>query len=235
MKTHLSKGLPLFTMLLILFLTMPALGFQQLGLPQEDDVVARVDGEEIMRSELDQATNIMNIMMQLQQVPQFAQFLQTSEEGQAFLQAYERHILDNLIDERLMEMEAEKRGITISQEEMEAFAQEQIDMIQQQQGLSDDDLLQAVQNQLGLESIEDFKEMIIEQEGGNLLIQKFLSEVVVEEMDITEEEAKDFYDEQGIDAQGIGFADIEMDIKAFMAQEKFVQQLREEADVEIFL
>lgn len=235
MKKHFAvTQVSILTIILMVLLSFPVAALQQqIGMPQADEVVATVNGEEIMLSELEGQANIMGIMMQLQQLPQFAEFLQTTPEGQEFLVAYQRYVLEGLIDQKLLQMEAKQQGITVSEEEKEDFAREQIDMIRVQQGLSDEEILTAVQQQLGLDSIEAFKAMIIEQEGENLVLQKFISEVVVEKVNISEDDARAFYEQEQLAMQGIEFDQVKENIKQYMAQEKYIELLRQDADIEI--
>jgi mannitol-specific phosphotransferase system IIBC component len=95
----------------MLVIALPVLAQEQSAqeVEQEQETVATIDGDEVYMSELEQSTNLQGIMMQLQrQSPAFVEFLYTSEAGEEFREAFKKDQLDDLIDEKLMEREAER-------------------------------------------------------------------------------------------------------------------------------
>ncbi|MFW6238664.1 MAG: SurA N-terminal domain-containing protein [Halanaerobiales bacterium] len=195
---------------------------------QEEEVVATVNGEDLTMRELEQEAGIQQIMMQMQQNPEFVQFLNTSEEGQEFLEAYKKEQLDSLIEQKLLEMEVEDKEIELTDEEIDEYFDEQLEMIKQQQDMSEDDILEALEEQ-GIESMDDFKEQFISQQEDNLKIQKLLDEQAGEEIEVTEEEMEEYYDDNQIQAD---FEEVKDQIESRLMQDKYVDYLREEAEIE---
>ena len=198
--------------------------------PQEEVVVATIDGEEVYMQEVEQRANIQMLMMELQQSnPEFAEFLFASPEGQEFMTAYKREQLDNLIGQRLLENEAEKEDISLSEEYKDKFFEEQLEMIKEQQGMSEEDILEALAQQ-GIESMDEFKDMMIQEQGDQLLVRKLIEEVGLNKIDISEQQAKEFYEEQQIQVE---FEQVKDDIIFELAREEYVSELKEEAEIEI--
>ncbi|MFO7867505.1 MAG: SurA N-terminal domain-containing protein [Candidatus Aminicenantes bacterium] len=201
--------------------------------PQEEqEVVATIDGEEIYKAELDQMTNLQQLMLQIQQQnPQFVRFLSTSPEGQNFLEAFERNQLDDLIARKLLEREVEREDINLTEADKEKYFQEQIDLIKQQQNMSDDDLLQALSQQ-GIESMDQFKEIFLTQQSEDLKIHKLMETVILDKVDISDEDAKELYD-QG--QYQMDFEEIKDQIKMELAQQKYIEKLKEDTEIKILL
>jgi len=198
--------------------------------PQEEVVVATIDGEEIYMQEVEQMANIQMLMMELQQSnPEFAEFLFSSPEGQEFMAAYNREQLNNLIGQKLLEQEAEKENVSLSEEYKDEFFEEQLEMIKQQQGMSEEELLEILAQQ-GIESMDGFKDMMMQEEGDQLLVRKLIEEVGLEKIDISEQQARDFYEEQQIQVE---FEQVKDDIMFELAQEEYISELKEEAEIEV--
>ncbi len=201
--------------------------------PQEEqEVVATIDGEEIYKAELDQMTNLQQLMLQIQQQnPQFVRFLYMSPEGQNFIEAFERNQLDDLIVRKLLEREVEREDIDLTEADKEKYFQEQVDLIKQQQNMSDDDLLQALSQQ-GIESMDQFKEVFLMQQSENLKIHKLMETVIMDKVDISDEDAKELYD-QG--QYQMDFEEIKDQIKQELAQQKYIEKLKEDTEIKILL
>jgi len=168
------------------------LSFQESEQPSEEGIVARVNGEEIHREELQQKSNLQLINQQLLQIDQtFARFLNYSEAGQEFLKAYNRHILDDLINEVLLRQEAKARGMEITEEDEDTYFAQHINTIKEQQGLSEEDILEALQRQQ-IKSLEKYQEIYVEN--ANLLIQK-LTEEVAGDIEISDEVVREVYEQ----------------------------------------
>jgi len=230
----LVKKVIILPIISIFILTFSVVGIAQMApegmAPQEEVVVANIDGEEVYMQEVEQMANIQMLMMELQQSnPEFAEFLFTSPEGQDFMTAYNRKQLDNLIGQKLLEQEAEKEDISLSEEYKNRFFEEQLEMIKEQQGMSEEDILEALAQQ-GIESMDEFKDMMIQEQGDQLLVRKLIEEVGVDKIEISEEEARDFYEEQQIQVE---FEQVKDDIMFELAQEEYIAELKEEADIEV--
>ncbi len=208
----------------------------------EEQFVAEVNGEKINRQELQQKTNLQMITQQLFQIDQnFAQFLNYSEAGQEFLEAYNRHVLDDLIDEVLLQQEAEKRGIEITEEDEDHYFEQHIDTIKEQQGITEEEIVEILQQQ-NIESLEQYQEIFVEN--SNLTIQKLIQELT-RGIEITDEMAREVYEQnegQFTDQEGniAPFEDIKEQLKAQLMQQEeansldeLAEELREEAEIEI--
>ena len=199
---------------------------------QEKEVVATIDDKEIYMSELNQMTNLQQTMMQLQQRnPQFVRFLYTSPEGQNFLEAFKKNQLEDLITRKLLEREAQRENIRLTKKDKEKYFKEQIDMIKQQQNMSDEELLKAL-NQQGIESMDAFKKIFIEQQGESLKIHKLIEEVVLDKVKVSDKEAEQWYDQGQYQVE---FKEVKDQIKRELAQKEYIDQLREEADINILI
>jgi len=158
----------------------------------EEQVVAEVDGEKINRQELQQKSNLQMIAQQLFQIDQnFAQFLNSSEAGQEFLEEYNRHVLDDLIDEVLLRQEAERRGIEVTEEDEDYYFEQHIDTIKEQQGITEEEIVEILQQQ-NIESLEQYQEVFVEN--SNLPLQK-LTQELTGDMEIADEMAKQVYEQ----------------------------------------
>jgi len=230
-----KKKLIILSMISIFIFTFVVMGVQaQMApegmMPQEEEVVATIDGEELYMQEVEQMANIQMLMMELQQSnPEFAEFLFTSPEGQEFMAAYKREQLDNLVAQKLLEREAGEEDITLSEEYKDEFFEQQLEMIKQQQGMSEEDILEALAQQ-GIETMDKFKDVMIQQQEEQLRVRKLVDEVVLDKIEITEEDARDFYEEQQIQAE---FEQVKDDIIFELARERYIAELEDEADIEI--
>ncbi len=226
------KGFFVFLLVSILTMAVPAAGLGPVG-ENDEAVVAVVDGEEIYRNELDEEAGLMMILMQIQQMsPRFGQFLMGSPEGEEFLEAYERNVLDDIIDQKLMEMEAERQGIELTREEEEEFATEQIEMIKQQEGMSEEEILEALAQQ-GIGSLDEFKEIIIAEGKENLLVRKMLADIDPEEMDVSEEKIEEAYERRGYAEANIPMEEVEEEILYVLTIQRYTEKLKEQADIKI--
>lgn len=161
---------------------------------QENKTAAVVNGEEVSMQELDQFAGTQQLVMSLYRSnPDFTQVLLQTEAGQNVIKEFQKSKLDQLITQKLLAQEANERGIELSQEEQNEIFNQQIEGIKQQNDMSDEELEEALQNQ-GIESIEAYKETFIEQNKDSLIINK-LRENVTSQAEVTEEELKNYYDE----------------------------------------
>lgn len=102
--------------------------------------VAYVNGESIVREELDRAMRIEEILFSLsQQFPSFAQSLLLTEEGKDFLARYEWDTLEKLILHRIQLQEARARGLAIDEGEVERRTEETLAQIYLYYALSEEE------------------------------------------------------------------------------------------------
>ena len=107
-----NKKLLLVLPLLMLMLLITACGGR-------DTVVATVNGEEILESELDASVDQM-VSSAKQQYAQFGMDLDMeSEEGQMMLVQIKTQALENLIQQEVLMQAAEEAGYTVSDEELD--------------------------------------------------------------------------------------------------------------------
>ena len=157
------------------------------------DVAAYVNGEEISMQELEQFAGVRNILMQLLQSNQeFGSVILQTEAGQNVVEEFRKLKLEQLITNELLVQEAQDRGIEVSDEEMNNIFDQQVNALKQQNNLNDEQLEQAIQQQ-GFESMQQYKDMFFENNMNGFLVNK-LREEVVNEVSVSDEEAREFYD-----------------------------------------
>ncbi|MFW5986010.1 MAG: peptidylprolyl isomerase [Halanaerobiales bacterium] len=185
----------LFLLTLILIMSTPGLAQEvQEDTEPEDSIAAVVNGEEIMVKEVDEHANLQQLLMSLYQSNQeFAQLLMNSEVGNNLIDEYRKLKVEEMVTREVLLQEAEERGIEISSEEKEEILQEQINNIQQQQDINEEEM-QEMLNQQGIESMDEFKEMLFENNREALILNK-LQEEVVGDITVSEEEVKLYYED----------------------------------------
>lgn len=143
------------------------------GLPKS--AVAEVNGKVITREDLDRAINEARQQYGEESVP---------AEGTQEYKDYEKGIVKRLVDEEILWFEAEKMGITVSAEEVES----QFEKAKTQAG--GEEQLQSILDENNI-TMERFKEGLRD----NLLFQKIYPEVTKDAPEVTDEQARAFYDE----------------------------------------
>jgi hypothetical protein len=165
--------------------------------------VAIVNGEPITKEELDSATRLNQILFNLYfQYPQFAQVLLSTPEGKAFLDRYQREVLENLILRKIQLQEARARGLTPSAARVEELVNQALDYIKNYYGLSDEELVAELAAE-GL-TLEQFKKQLAGQAQEQALLEA-LKEAVTGEVQVSEDEIAAYYAQnpgQFLDAQG---------------------------------
>ena len=190
-----NKILVMFALLLIIPLlsvnVMAQDSNSQSSNQQESKVVATVNGEEITRSELQKAAGTQQLIMKIAQTnQQFAQLLYSSEAGQKLLEEFNKTKLEEVINNTLLKQAAAESDVELTEKEKNEMFNKQVAQIKQQNNLTDEQFVSAL-NKQGIESIEQYKKMFLENE--NLLIQKFIEEKVLADLEISDEEAREFY------------------------------------------
>ena len=175
-----------FVLIALLLLSIPLIA-------AENTIVAEIDGDEVSLVELEEQANVEQLIMQISQVDQeFAQVLYSTEEGQELLEEYQEMKLDELINERLLQKAAEEHGITVSESEKKEIYDEHIQLIKEQNQISEEELIAALSQQ-GINSLEEYKKILLEDDA--LIIDKFIEEEILSEIDLTDPNAEQLISE----------------------------------------
>jgi hypothetical protein len=216
----------------------PALG-ENLNANQ---VVATVNGEDVTSQQLAQQVNVNQILQQVGQVDQqLAQLLASSEAGKTILNELRKAKLDSLIDNVLLEQAAEESDITLTQAEKDEIYQQQKSAIMQQNQMNEEQFLSILQQQ-GYENEAAYKEEF--SNNPQIKINKLIEEKVLADIEISEEELQQAYDENK-DAfaqsgqENTSFEDLKPQLEQMLKQQKqgqainqYLDQLREDAEIE---
>jgi len=158
----------------------------------ETEVVATVNGEKISRQELEQAAGTQQLIMQIyQNNQQFAQLLASTEAGQNLLEEFNKTKLEEVINNTLLKQAAKDSGVELTEKEKNEMFNRQVEQLKSQNNWSDEQFKQVLSQQ-GIGSIEDYKEMFLENE--NLAVQKYIEEEILADLEVSDEEAKNYYD-----------------------------------------
>lgn len=161
-------------------------------LAQTNEEVAEVNGDSVTANELEQFAQTQQLVMQISQVDQsFAQLLFSSDPGQNLLKEYRKVKLDELINQKLLSQAAQESNVQVTQEEKDQYFNQQVEQIKQQNDLSQEEFEQVLQQQ-GISSLDEYKERFLES--SNILVNKFLQTEVYSDINISEEEAKKYYE-----------------------------------------
>lgn len=210
------------------------------SLNPNNKVVATVNGEEITSQELAQQANVNQILQQVSQVDQqLAQILASSEAGNQVLEELQQAKLDNIIDNVLLKQAAEEENITLSQSEKDEIYQQQKSAILKQQQMSEEQFLSILKKQ-GYENEAAYKEEF--SNNPQIKINKLIEEKVISNIEISEEELQQAYD-QNKDAlaqsgQDASYEEIKPQLEQMLKQQKqgqaindYLSKLREEAEI----
>lgn len=205
---------------------------EQPEMPEPDlegvpDVVAEVNGEEIMKEEFENAY-----------VGQFQQMaMQAQMSGQEVDQAQlKEQIAESLVSQRLLVQETENREIEASEEEVN----ETLTVLAEQNGMaSSEEFLAALEEQ------DLSEEEVREQVASQVKVDKLIAEETGE-AEVSEEELQEFYDQVKAQQEEMGgeeippLEDIQSELEAQLLQQKeneavqaLVAELREGAEVTI--
>ncbi|MFW5971895.1 MAG: SurA N-terminal domain-containing protein [Bacillota bacterium] len=196
-------------------------------LVDEGEVVAVVGEQEITSEQLESHVNTQQLVMQLAQNNQtFAQLLSSTEEGEALLNKYREVKLDELIEETILKIEAENRGITVSEDEKNQRFNEYIQQIKEQNNMTEEQILETLSQQ-GIKSLEEYKEMFIAN--SNLRVNKLLEKEVFSEITVSEQEVEEFYNDNQ-DQIDQPYSEIKEELKENVRQQKQQEALSEFID-----
>ncbi|MGJ8455671.1 peptidyl-prolyl cis-trans isomerase [Pseudothermotoga sp. U03pept] len=157
-------------------------------------VVAEVNGTLITMDELDREVNLNRLLVQIQSIDErFYEVLTSTSEGMNLLLRYKREILNGLIDQVLIIQIAEKMNITVSKEAIEKMVSDELNKTLTQYSMTESDLDWYLK-QAGLGDLESFKDRL----RWIFSVQQTVSSIqqqITSAATITEEEAKQFYEE----------------------------------------
>ncbi len=164
-----------------------------LGSSATTTVVAIVNGEPIYANVLDMASNVAPTLTQLKNInPQMYNFMTTTKDGFNFLAAYNRSVLNNLVDSVLMEQLAkQKYNIVVTDAQALAQVKAQVAQMLAAYNITEDQFSQYLQSQ-GYGDINQFEQ-------DSLFTMKFsmtldqLKKVVTSSATVTTAEAQQYY------------------------------------------
>ena len=212
--------------------------------PDPETTAAVVNGETITKETLSAAVGLNQIFQVVfTQLPRgFGEALLSSPEGKAFLDRYQREVLDQLIDGRLLVQQAKQRDIEVDESNVADQVEGQLGQVMER-------------NQLTLEQISD----ILEQKGSSLdeykenlgnsfreqLMVQGLQDEIVQDATVTDERIKAYYEEhqsEYTDADGTisPLEDVRDKIRVTLLQEAqsdlwntWFAKVKDEADIQI--
>ncbi|QAA76779.1 MAG: hypothetical protein BIP78_1013 [Candidatus Bipolaricaulis sibiricus] len=209
------------------------------------DPVAVVNGEPILREELDRATGLAEIVFMLsQQFPGFAQSLLLTDEGKAFVARYERDVLEKLILRRIQLQEATRRGLAVDEGEVAQRTRGTLAQIYAHYGLTEAEFEERLLAQ-GY-TLERYREDIARDHRERLLLAALKASVVAE-IAVSDEEIQAYYDEDPSrfvdeDGQPLALDDVRDRIETLIRRDKgeavwqaWLVQARQGSTVEIKL
>ncbi|MGM0499329.1 MAG: peptidyl-prolyl cis-trans isomerase [Bacillota bacterium] len=195
---NLKKKILIISAIMLLVLSIPVIAqdaqdINETVTEETPEVAAYVNGNEISMQELEQFAGVRNILMQLLQSNQeFASVILQTESGQNVVEEFRKLKLEQLVTNELLVQEAKDRGIEVSNDEMNNIFDQQVNALREQNNLNEEQLEKAIQQQ-GFESMQQYKDMFFENNMNGFLVNK-LREEVINEVEVSDEEAKEFYD-----------------------------------------
>ncbi len=161
------------------------------GIPE---VAAVINGEEISMQELEEFAGVRNVLMQiLQSNQEFGTVLIQSEAGENLINEFRRYKLEQLVTSELLIQEAKNRGLEVSEKERNEIFDQQVSALKQQNNLNDEQFERAIQEQ-GFESLDQYKEMFMQNNMDGFIVNKLRDEVV-DEVSVSDAEAEEYYSE----------------------------------------
>ncbi|MCF8008991.1 MAG: peptidylprolyl isomerase [Halanaerobiales bacterium] len=166
---------------------------------QQPEIAAVVNGEQITRQTIEQFSNIQNLIMSLyQQYQEFTMVLLRTEAGNNVIDEYQKLKLDQLINQILLAQEAVKKGITLSDEEIDQVINNQISSMKEQYDIDDAQFEQTIKDQ-GFESVEAYKAEFYNNYKDSLVftipLANKMSNQIIQEIEITDQEIEQYYKE----------------------------------------
>jgi hypothetical protein len=211
------------------------------SLNSNNQIIATVNGEEITSQQLAQQANVNQILQQVSQVDQqLAQILASSEAGSQVLEELQNAKLDSIIDSILLKQAAEKSDISLSQAEKDEIYQQQKNAIIKQQQMNEEQFLSILEQQ-GYENEAAYKEEF--SNNPQIKINKLIEEEVVANIEVSEDELQQAYDENkdalAQSGQDASFEKIKPQLEQMLKQQKqgqainqYLSELKEDAEIE---
>ncbi|WP_078596958.1 SurA N-terminal domain-containing protein [Evansella clarkii] len=183
-----------------------------------EEAAARVNGEEITVNELDEMLHQRLAMWGLD--PE-------DEENEEMVHMLRDELLNQMITNEILVQEAERQEITVDTEEVDAQLEQII-----AQFPSEEDYEAALQQQNYTEELLR-SEIEAELRREELLTLDHLDE---SELEVSEEEVLEYYEQLQLQDETIGELEEEQEeIELHLKQLKYLEELREEADIEILV
>ena len=159
-----------------------------------ETIAAVVNGETITKDTLSAVAALNQIFeVVFTQLPQsFGQALLSTPEGTAFLDRYQRDVLDQLIDSRLLVQQAKEREIEVDESNVTEQVEGRLDQIMQQNQLTLDEVADILEQQGS--SLDEYKENLGSSVREQLMVQG-LQEKIIQDATVTDEQIKSYYDE----------------------------------------
>lgn len=151
-----------------------------------EEIVARVNGEEISREELSERARVNHLFMTLRGAPLFAEFLMETDRGQSVLTHYRSYVLDRVIEDRIIIQRAEEIGIDVSEEEIEKRLNRTIEVTENVDNR--EELLKNLERDR--RDLNDLKKEIYRR-----ITREKLREKVVEDVEVSTKDIEEFYEE----------------------------------------
>jgi parvulin-like peptidyl-prolyl isomerase len=179
-------------LLSLFFITVFLFTFSIATYSGEEDIVARVGGEEIKAKELEEYIRIEQLINRIFEIDEsLAQILLSTEEGKKVLKELKKYKLEELINNKLLEIGAKRKGYELSAEEKEELYRKQIADLKENNNITEEQLVNLLNNQ-GIASLEDYREIFLSNP--NLNINLYLEKEVFAGISIDEVELREFYE-----------------------------------------
>lgn len=185
-------------LLLVAVLLTSLLAFSQGGSTPADTqtpsstIAATVNGEQITTATLERVAAISKIFQTVfSQLPSaFGQTLLSSPEGKAFLDRYQRDVLNQIIDSRLMVQQAKALGMKADESKVTEQVQSRLNQIMQQNKMTMDQI-DAVLKKQG-SSLADYKTRLAKSIREQLMVQA-LQQSIIADVTVSDDDVSAYY------------------------------------------
>ncbi len=196
----------------------------------DDDAMAVINGEEILKEEFTKEFERTKVMVSAQ----YGIDLE-AEENEALIPQLQQQAMQNLVSQTVLLQEAENQDLNPSEEEVEA----NLDQLKEQLG-GEEGYQEALEEDNLTE--EELKEMLSQEA---MISQVIENNVNLESVEVTEEEIENYYEQYTAQMEEQQqevppLEEIEGDLKAQIQQQKtqeieqaYIQNLMDESDIEI--
>lgn len=237
-----KKFLVSFLLLTVLMVPMAAMAQNMETDSAKPKVVATVNGEEITSQELAQKANLSQILRQVSQADQqLVRLLTSSEAGNKVLEKLRKAKLDSLIDNVLLKQAVENEDIKLSQKEKDEIYEQQKSSILKQNKMDEKQFLSVLKKQ-GFENESAYKKEF--SNNPQIKINKLIQEKVLSNIEVSEKEVKEAYEENkdafAQSGQDVSYEKIKPRLEQMLKKQKqnkaiknYIEKLREDAEVEI--